>query len=92
VRDTWRTAFGPAAIAAVNDFFEANKNDFPTNETRQVFAKEVVENLAFLYSNTESDEPSASPTFPLKRFVFGMMTIIHRNTKAYSEASSLLTR
>jgi len=74
----------------VNDFFEVNKDDFPTNETRQVFAKEIVENLAFLYSNTESDEPGASPTFSLKRIVFGM-TIMHRNTKAYSKASSLLT-
>jgi hypothetical protein len=68
VRDTWRNAFGPAAISVVNDFFEANKEDFETNESRQMFAKEVVENYAFLYSNTESDNPKVSPTFPSKSF------------------------
>jgi hypothetical protein len=66
-------------------------DDFPTNETRQIFTKEVVENLAFLYSNTESDEPSVRPTFPSKRFVFGM-TIACRNTEAFFETSLLLTR
>ena len=82
--DTWCTAFGPAAIAAINDFFEANKNNFCTDETRQVFTREIVEDLAFLYSNTESNDPNVSLIFPSYRFG---MTFVHRNTKGFFETS-----
>jgi len=63
VRDSWRTAFGSTAMSVVNDFFNANKDEFPTNETRQEFAKEILTDRKFLYSNIESDNPKVRPIF-----------------------------
>lgn len=57
VRDSWRTAFASAAMLSVNDFFDANKKVYSTNESRQEAANDMLTDLKFLYSTIESDNP-----------------------------------
>jgi len=54
VSDSWRSTIGSAALAIVNAFFDANE-EFETNEARQEFATDMIENLGFLYENTDSE-------------------------------------
>jgi hypothetical protein len=51
--DSWRSAIGSAALSIVNALFAANE-EFGTNEARQEFAAEFIENLGFLYGNIDS--------------------------------------
>jgi hypothetical protein len=59
VSDTWRSVIGSTAIAIVNTFFESNK-DLESDEDCRAFAAEGLNDLKFLYSNTESDDPRVS--------------------------------
>ena len=61
MRDSWRTAFGSAGMSAVNEFFKANGKLFSTDESRREFANDILIDLKFLYSITESDDPKVRP-------------------------------
>jgi len=45
---------GSAGLAVVNAVFDTN-DEFDTNETRQEFAANMIENLGFLYEDTEAE-------------------------------------
>jgi hypothetical protein len=57
--DSWRSRISSAALSAVNAFFESDEApfDFSTNESRQAFAEDTLDNLAFLYADTKSSKP-----------------------------------
>lgn len=57
--DGWRSRIGSAAISVVNAFFESVKVA-TTDDSRQQFAKTMLKDSKFLYSNTESSNPKAS--------------------------------
>lgn len=59
VSDTWRSVIGSTAIAIVNAFFESNK-DLESDEDCKAFAADGLNDLKFLYANTESDDPRVS--------------------------------
>ena len=62
--DGWRCRFGPIAISVVNAFFESKEvaSFFTTDDSRQQFAKTMLKDFRFLYSDTKSSNPEASLT------------------------------
>jgi hypothetical protein len=60
--DSWRSAIGSTGIAVVNTFFESN-DELTTDEERKDFAKEGLKDLKFLYSNTDSEDPTVRTVF-----------------------------
>lgn len=62
--DSWRSKIGSAAISVVNAFFEYGEaaSLFTTDDSRQQFAKTMLKDLKFLYSDTKSSNPKASLT------------------------------
>jgi hypothetical protein len=52
--DSWRSATGSSALAIVNGLFDADEG-FETNEARQEFATDIIENLGFVYENVDSE-------------------------------------
>jgi CRISPR/Cas system CMR-associated protein Cmr5 small subunit len=52
VSDSWRSIIGSAGLSVVNAFFES-KEDTMTDEEWKTMAADGLENLKFLYSNTE---------------------------------------
>ncbi|KAH9957658.1 hypothetical protein BGW80DRAFT_1565257 [Lactifluus volemus] len=58
VRDTWRTNFGNNAIVAMKNFFAAQSGEIYDTEIKcRDYAKEMLMNLGFLYSDTTSKKP-----------------------------------
>ena len=56
VSDAWRSVIGSTGFTIVNAFFESN-TQLKTDEERQLFAQQGLENNRFLYSNTKSQNP-----------------------------------
>ena len=85
VRDSWRTAFGSAGMSAVNEFFKANEKLFSTDESRQQFASDILIDLKFLYSITESDNPKVRPSYISTAFdTHTTVMFLHRSIGAFS--------
>jgi hypothetical protein len=59
ISDTWCSHFGSTAISILNTFFDSEDiaEEFTTNESHQAFAQNVLENFAFLYSDTALANP-----------------------------------
>jgi hypothetical protein len=59
ISDTWRSHIGSTAISVINAFFDSVDvaEEFTTNESRQEFAQNGLENFAFLYSDAASPNP-----------------------------------
>ncbi|KAF8492744.1 hypothetical protein F5888DRAFT_1726977 [Russula emetica] len=57
--DSWHRRIGSSAISIVNAFLESEKgaSSFTTDDSRQEFAKTMLEDFRFLYSDTESSNP-----------------------------------
>jgi hypothetical protein len=56
VSDSWQNTIGSTAIAVVLAFCNANPNLKNSNEDRQVFASEYLEDLHFLYHKSDGDD------------------------------------
>jgi hypothetical protein len=56
VFDSWRNTIGSTAIAVVLAFCNVNPNLKNSNEDRQVFASEYLEDLRFLYRKSDGDD------------------------------------
>ena len=54
VSDSWRTTIGSMAITIINSICENSDDNFLTDNKRQVFAKEQLEGLYFLYGEMQS--------------------------------------
>jgi hypothetical protein len=65
--DGWRSRFGFTAISVVNAFFESEEvaSLFATDDSRQQFAKTMLKDFKFLYSDTKSSNPKASLTLQI---------------------------
>jgi hypothetical protein len=65
--DGWRSRIGFAAISVVNAFFESEEvaSLFTTDDSRQQFAKTMLKDFKFLYSDTKSSNPKASLTLQI---------------------------
>jgi hypothetical protein len=59
--DSWRSTIGSAALAAVLDVLQ----EIDSDKKRQEFAKWARANYAFVYSNTESDNPDVGISYLL---------------------------
>jgi hypothetical protein len=55
----WRASFGSAALSMINQFFDSH-GLFKTNESRKLFADHELDNLRFLFSDSESENPKVS--------------------------------
>jgi hypothetical protein len=53
----------------VNNFFESN-DELTTDEERKDFAKEGLKDLKFLYSNTDSEDPTVWTVFSYPHIVY----------------------
>jgi hypothetical protein len=53
----WRSAFGSAALAIVNAFFD-NNDEFKTDQAHVDFAENQLRHFAFLYSSSTGDDSS----------------------------------
>ena len=72
----WRNSFGSAAIATLLTFF-SESDRFTSDENRVLFAKNMKNNMMFLYSNTDADDCkvrnlSLRHTFGLVSLLLGM--------------------
>jgi hypothetical protein len=54
VYDLWRATMGSTAIAIVNSVYENSNDKFPTEDDRQEYAEQQLDNLEFLYGDTNS--------------------------------------
>ena len=54
----WKSPLGSSSLAIGNSFFDADEK-YSTNEARQLFAKEVLKDLSFLYAETDSEVSNA---------------------------------
>jgi len=54
VCDSWHATFGSTAITIVNSVYENSRDEFPTDEDRREFATQQLEDLEFLYGDTDS--------------------------------------
>ena len=56
----WRGSFGSSAICVINAFFHSDVHDgkFSKNDARVTFSEEMLQDLRFLYSTAEGDDPS----------------------------------
>lgn len=82
VSDTWRSNIGLTGIAVVNMSIES-QGDTLTDEERTQLAVEALNNLKFLYSNTESDDPKVSVMMyaePSLKFVLAIPRHLPRST------------
>ena len=63
--DGWRCRFGHVAISVVNTFFASEEvaSFFTTDDSRQQFAKTMLKDFKFLYSDTKASNPKASRIF-----------------------------
>ena len=52
--DLWHPTFGSMAITIINTVYENSDDDFLTNNDCQVFIKQQLKDLNFLYGDTES--------------------------------------
>jgi len=52
----WRAGFGSTVLVVVNDFFQVH-DEYGSNERRSGFSKHMLENLQFLFSSTETENP-----------------------------------
>jgi hypothetical protein len=55
VSDAYRSSIGSTGLLVVNAFYES-KQDAKTDEDRQTFARQGLEGLKFLYSDTTADD------------------------------------
>jgi hypothetical protein len=55
--DRWRTTFGSCAIAILNAFFDSVDKYRDSDERRQQFASDMLENFRFIYSKAKGDDP-----------------------------------
>ena len=60
VSDAWRSPIGSTGLSVVNAFFESSQH-LKTDEDRRAFARQGLENIKFLYSDTTADDPRVSP-------------------------------
>ena len=89
VRDSWRTAHGSSAVGALVAFFNSSET-LDSDESRQEFAKVTLENLKFLYSNCDSDDPEVNATMAYNTLLIYPFT--GRNIKGFCVAHSLYKR
>ena len=54
ISDTWRATIGSTAISLIDYVFKNSEDEFTTDNERQVFAKEQLEELNFIYGDTTS--------------------------------------
>jgi hypothetical protein len=90
--DSWHSRIGSAAISIVNAFLESEKraSSFTTDDSRQEFAKTMLEDFRFLYSDTESSNPKAS--LPLQNTVACNIYGFSRSGRVSFGARSLFKR
>jgi hypothetical protein len=51
------------AVTSVNNFFNSNSDDFPTNIECQEYATAILKDCAFLYSEAIGDKLEVRPIF-----------------------------
>jgi hypothetical protein len=71
------------ALAIVNALFD-NSEDFNTDDARMTFAKDQLNNLAFLYSKAEGDDKSVSSVLLMYSSIRTLMSMSGRPTVVYS--------
>ena len=52
--NSWHATIGSTAITVVNCVYESSRDEFPTDEDRQEFAKQQLEDREFLYGKVDS--------------------------------------
>lgn len=58
--DGWRSVFGSVAMAAVNTFFEKHSDIYNSDESRQEFAKSMLDMNRFAYRKADGNKKSVS--------------------------------
>ena len=87
VRDLWHNVLGSSAISILVAFFNSNET-LDSDESCQEFAKLALENLRFLYSNCDDDDPEVSTTTPYNI----LLIYLFRNIKGCCVAHSSYKR
>ncbi|KAF8521077.1 hypothetical protein BU17DRAFT_88282 [Hysterangium stoloniferum] len=54
ISDSWHATFGSTAITIIKSIFENSEDGFSTDDDDQVFAQHQLDNLEFLYRDTDS--------------------------------------
>lgn len=70
VSDSWRSTMGSTAIAVVLAFCNGNPELKDSDENRQEFATDYLENLRFLYQKSDGDDITVSILLQLNQFFF----------------------
>lgn len=70
VSDSWRSTMGSTAIAIVLAFCDGNPALKDSDENRQEFAAEYLEQLRFLYEKSDDNDAKVSTTSTRSQFSY----------------------